>query len=109
MVLSRRPCSLPSAALTTEERKWQLEFAAARDWRISSVVVSAGRLISDHGLALSLHSSSIIDGQHRMLPLTPMGGWQRPPWRGRSKGTGDGSPFCNVATSDMMPGASPHL
>jgi hypothetical protein len=37
MVLSRRLCPLQSAASTTEGKCALLQFAAARDWRISSV------------------------------------------------------------------------
>jgi hypothetical protein len=37
IALSRRLCPLLTAVSTTEERSAMLQFAAARDWRISSV------------------------------------------------------------------------
>jgi len=59
MVLSRRPCPLPCAASSTEKRSGMLQFAAARDWRISSVVAMRAGLAMREPLSRRRHRRAL--------------------------------------------------
>ena len=54
--------------MTTEERKWQLEFAAARDWRISSVVAMRAGLAMREPLSRRRHRRALTAMGYK-LPL----------------------------------------
>ena len=68
IALSRRLCPLLTAVSTTEERSAMLQFAAARDWRISSVVAMRAGLAMREPLSRRRHRRALTAMGYK-LPL----------------------------------------